>query len=120
VTLTWTKLYRNIDVPLHARSPVGSFWWKDVLKLAEDFRTLTQCITNKGNSVMFWQDNWFTSSLRSLFPQLFSLAIKPKGLVVYFLEAHKYIVFDYHSPPRIQTNWIHFKTLFREGVGGLT
>ena len=32
ISLTWSKLY-STNVPPHARCPVGSFWWKDVLKL---------------------------------------------------------------------------------------
>lgn len=62
---------------LHARSPVGSFWSKDVLKLSEDFIRVTQCTPNKGHSVMFWHDNWNNTPLRSLFPQLYSFAVKP-------------------------------------------
>jgi len=33
VTLTWSKFYSNTQTPPHARSPVGSFWWKDIMKL---------------------------------------------------------------------------------------
>ena len=36
ISLTWSKLY-STNVPPHARCPVGSFWWKDVLKLYPDF-----------------------------------------------------------------------------------
>jgi hypothetical protein len=32
VKLTCTKLYANNHIP-HATSPIGSFWWKDLLKL---------------------------------------------------------------------------------------
>jgi hypothetical protein len=40
VTLTWTKLYSNTQTPPQARSPVGSFWWKEILKLFKQFRNL--------------------------------------------------------------------------------
>ena len=40
VELTWSKLYKNSHTPRHARSPMGSFWWMDVLKLTKRFRTL--------------------------------------------------------------------------------
>jgi hypothetical protein len=33
VSLTWSKFYSNTTTPPQARSPVGSFWWKEVLKL---------------------------------------------------------------------------------------
>lgn len=37
VHLTWSKLYINHQTPPHARSPVGSFWWKDVISLFPNF-----------------------------------------------------------------------------------
>ena len=36
ISLAWSKLY-STNVPTHARCPVRSFWWKDVLKLYPDF-----------------------------------------------------------------------------------
>jgi hypothetical protein len=33
VSLTWSKFYSNTTTPPQARSHVGSFWWKEVLKL---------------------------------------------------------------------------------------
>jgi len=36
ISLAWSKLY-STNVPNHARCLVGSFWWKDVLKLYPDF-----------------------------------------------------------------------------------
>lgn len=29
VTLTWTKMYSNVQTPPQGRSPVGSHWWKE-------------------------------------------------------------------------------------------
>jgi hypothetical protein len=37
VSLTWSKLYANNRTPPQARRPVGSFWWRDVMKLFENF-----------------------------------------------------------------------------------
>jgi len=66
--ITWSKFYGNTQTPPHARSPVESFWWKDVLKLFEKFRNFSICIPNKGNSVMLWADNWSGSILKKLLP----------------------------------------------------
>lgn len=30
VNLTWAKLYHNSNIPPHARSLCGSFWWKEI------------------------------------------------------------------------------------------
>jgi hypothetical protein len=37
VSLTWSNLYSNEQTPPQSRCPVGSFWWKDILKLFEKF-----------------------------------------------------------------------------------
>lgn len=42
VKLTWNKLYANTHIPPHAKSPTGSFWWKDLLKLTEIFRSISK------------------------------------------------------------------------------
>jgi hypothetical protein len=54
VNLTWSKLYCSSQTPPHARWPVGSFWWKDVLKLFISFKSLTICSPSRGNSDLFW------------------------------------------------------------------
>lgn len=54
VSLTWEKFYKNNYIPPHAKSPNGSFWWRDLLKLIDDFRKITTCVPSKGNLVMLW------------------------------------------------------------------
>jgi hypothetical protein len=83
VSLTWSKYYRNNYIPPHSRSPTGSFWWKDLLKLTDDFRTddfrrLTKCVPSKGKLVMLWQDEWSDGLLKDKFPELFSFVRKLK------------------------------------------
>jgi len=72
-----SKFYSNIQTPPHARSPVGSFWWKDIMRL---------CYPNKGNSVLFWSDIWVEQSMKDKYPQLFSFARKPKCSVRFYLN----------------------------------
>jgi hypothetical protein len=57
VKLTWSKLYSNTSIPPHARCPIGSFWWKDIIKLFPDFGSFVFCNPNIGNSALFWNDN---------------------------------------------------------------
>lgn len=71
----------------HARSPVGSFWWKDVLKLFQDFCTRTICKPNMGNSVLIWKDNWLNPPPSERFPHLFSFAKKQKCSLKFFMES---------------------------------
>jgi len=86
VNLTWEKLYHNNATPPHARSPVGSFWWKDVLKNHVDFRAMAHCNPSLGNSVLFWTNKWNDDCLKDLFPHLYSFAKKKKSSIRHFLN----------------------------------
>lgn len=79
VALTWTKLYSNSQTPPQARCPTGSFWWKDILKLFDKFRSISICIPKKGSTVLFWLEDWFGNALKVRFPHLFSFVKKPKS-----------------------------------------
>jgi len=87
VELTWSKLYRNSQTPPHVRNQIGSFWWKHILKLSDKFRQMAIGNPNKGNSIMLWQDNWNNPILKTLHPQLFSFARKPKCSIKFFPES---------------------------------
>lgn len=93
VNLTWNYFYKNIYTPPHGRSPIGSFWWKDVLKLFLEFRKFTSCKSSKGNSVMLWQDLWSDELLCNKFPELFSFVRKPKSSIRFFLEKDLSVIF---------------------------
>jgi hypothetical protein len=60
----------------HAENLCGSFWWRDVLKLVDNFRGVSMVKHGKGNTFLFWSDNWqINGSARPLnvkFPRLFS------------------------------------------------
>jgi hypothetical protein len=86
VKLTWSKLYSNTNIPPHARCPVGSFWWKDILKLFLVFSSIATCNPNHGNSVLFWSDNSSHPCLSDKFPHLFSFASEQKCSISYFLD----------------------------------
>jgi len=86
VKLTWSKLYCSNQTPPQARSPVGSFWWKEVLKLFGAYNKLTECTPNWGNSDLFWSGNWCSSALKDKYPQLFSFSRKPKCSIRFFLN----------------------------------
>jgi hypothetical protein len=52
VNLIWNTYYSNGDLP-QATKAKGSFWWKDLLKLIDTFRSVAQCVVGDGSSVMF-------------------------------------------------------------------
>jgi hypothetical protein len=79
VRLVWNKYYTN-RVP-HATRDMGSFWWKDVLRLNILFRQVTSCELGDGSSVCFWDDLWLDGILAHKYPRLASFA-KTDGISV--------------------------------------
>ena len=51
VSLLWDSYYDGV-VP-HATVLCGSFWWKDIFKLADNYRVVASVSVNKGDSVLF-------------------------------------------------------------------
>jgi hypothetical protein len=78
VTLTWTKLYNNNHTPPQARSLVGSFWWKKIMKLFNTFKALAKCNPTRGNTDLLWSGTWTDQPLKDKYPQLYSYSRKPK------------------------------------------
>jgi hypothetical protein len=74
VNLLWTSHYNN-KIP-HSSDLCGSFWWKDVLKLVDNFRGVATVKHGNGNTFLFWRDSWLLSGrvFRKSFPRLFSYA----------------------------------------------
>jgi hypothetical protein len=89
VSLLWDSYYAE-SVP-HATKLCGSFWWRDVFKLVEDFRALSSVKLGRGDSIIFWSDKWkFNDCLVTLlerFPRLFSYALDQHISVADYYEA---------------------------------
>jgi len=116
VSLTWSKLYSNNSTPPHARSPIGSFWWKDIMKLMDKFLLMAKCNTSKDNSVLFWHDNWLQDTVKSSFPQLYSFTKKPKCSLWFFVDQNLDRLF--HLPLSIQASnqLTDLQAVLQEGV----
>ena len=78
VNLIWETYYSSGEVP-HAVNEMGSFWWKDILKLCDLFRGIATCTMGNGQSVLFWEDTWNNRLLKELFLRLYSFA-RNKGI----------------------------------------
>jgi hypothetical protein len=72
VQLVWWKYYQG-KVP-HAAREVGSFWWKDILRLSNLFRGIARCTIGDGSTVLFWDDIWMDHILSEQYPRLLSFA----------------------------------------------
>ena len=81
VRMVWTRYYTN-RVP-HAAREVGSFWWKDILRLNLLFRGIAKCTIGNGQSVCFWGDIWMNDQIiATKYPRLESFA-KSEEISVY-------------------------------------
>ena len=58
--LSWVKLVheRYYANRLVDDRPVGSFWWRSILKLLPEYKDMAICYINNGNTAMFWNDSW--------------------------------------------------------------
>jgi hypothetical protein len=73
VKLVWS-LYGN-SVP-HTKSRRGSFWWKDIFSLVDEYMSISKCKIRNGSSVLFWKDFWANSEiLCDKYPRIFSFAM---------------------------------------------
>jgi hypothetical protein len=85
VDLVWFKYYHN--KVLHAAREVGSFWWKDILRLNGIYKGFSQCAIGDGISACFWEDRWFASMPAISYPRLASFALNSATSVKDILEA---------------------------------
>jgi hypothetical protein len=73
VNLLWRAYCNNGLANISARNK-GSFWWKSCLLYLKEFKDLTTCTTNKGNSILVWEDKWAGANIHDRFPELHSFA----------------------------------------------
>jgi hypothetical protein len=55
VNLIWEAHYSD-KIP-HAEKLCGSFWWRDVVRLVDNFRGVAAIKHGKGDTFLFWSDN---------------------------------------------------------------
>jgi hypothetical protein len=74
VKLVWS-LYSSNSVP-HAQTTRGSFWWRDIFKLSNIYRSITSTTVASGDTVLFWKDFWNSDGLLcDRYPRLFSYSL---------------------------------------------
>jgi hypothetical protein len=81
------KFYNRVDIPwiniiwanhyshsLPSDKPVGSFWWRDVLKTLESFKGIARVEIRDGKTTFLWHDNWDGMRKSARYPELWSFA----------------------------------------------
>jgi len=54
--------------------PKGSFWWRDVLKLLDKYKSMASVIISDEKSCLLWEDLWNGQVRKFQFPELHSFA----------------------------------------------
>jgi hypothetical protein len=88
VNLVWS-LYAT-DVPPHAQSKRGSFWWRDVFSLVNTYRSISNSVIGDGTTTLFWKDFWNSGTntetlMSDAFPRLFSYTLNEDISVADFI-----------------------------------
>ena len=73
VNLVWERHYSSSNLPVSSNR-VGSFWWKDILKLLDSYKCLAMVNVSDGRTCLFWEDLWLNKVPHVHYPQLFSFA----------------------------------------------
>lgn len=94
VNIIWETYYQE---SLPGERMVGSFWWKTVLKLLPMYKTHARCKANKGDTTLFWTDNWTGEPLSRRFPELYSFAVD-KDISLIKLQTQEEISLLFHRP----------------------
>jgi hypothetical protein len=79
----------------------GSFWWKSIISLSDECRSITKCEVGNGSSVLFWSDLWKDDLLDSSFPRLFSYAKDKLQSVKEFFDMES-VLESFHLPLSVQ------------------
>lgn len=72
VKLIWERYYPD-GVP-HLGREKGSFWWKDILRLHQQYRGVAMCIPHKEDTISFWDDIILGNLFSLKYPNLHSFA----------------------------------------------
>jgi hypothetical protein len=74
-----------------------TFWWKDIVKLVNNFKEISSAFVQDGSSILIWQDLWNGHLLQHEFPELFSFARNP-NITIKAFAASPQITGNFHLP----------------------
>lgn len=63
----------------------GSFWWKDICRLTNDYKGIAMPLVCDGRYFLLWLDVWNNCHLASKFPRLFTYAEGPTWTLKQYL-----------------------------------
>jgi hypothetical protein len=72
VKLLLTQYYDNGKISGNGMK--GSFWWRNMLRLLDNFKGIAKVDFSSRDTILFWQDLWNGQVLKLAYPQLHSYA----------------------------------------------
>jgi hypothetical protein len=101
VQLVWDHYYSRNNLPTAQRPFRGSFWWRDILKVLEDFKKMARITVKNGSTCFLWLDNWNNGSRNLIYPKLFSFA-KSQFISLKSAAASESLEDHFHLPLSIE------------------
>ena len=104
VEVPWVSLVRDsyyFNIVPHVVVKSGSFWWRGVFALANEWCKLSTCKLGNGHSALFWEDNWSGEVLSAKYPRLFSYA-RDCMISVHDFVSSSQILEEFHLPMSVQ------------------
>lgn len=98
--------YFPLGSPMFTSATGGSQFWKDLVKLWDEFREHVKFVVGNGRSIRFWRDWWCGESpLAVSFPVLFSYCFEPE-ISVSELSANNWdLAFRRSLSPEALADW---------------
>jgi hypothetical protein len=93
----WTKYYSRARLPIAGVTFRGSFWWRDILKLIDQFKGMAMVSVKDGKSCFLWHDLWGGTVYSQTFPELFSFA-KNQNISVHLAATETPLHVQFHLP----------------------
>jgi len=101
VKLIWDAYYNDDSLP--GQKKRRSFWWRDIVKLLDTYKSLASVKVAEGTTVLFWTDSWNGQTLASACPELYSFA-KNKGISFKKALSRPQLIQNFHLPLTIQAH----------------
>lgn len=95
VHLIWEKYYQNGRLPNHTIK--GSFWWRSVLRLLDNYKGMAVVSVSNGSTCNLWSNLWEGMIPQFEFPELYSFA-KQKNISVQKAKSMTNVEQLFHLP----------------------
>jgi hypothetical protein len=72
VQLIWNHYYSRNRLPIVGAQIRSSFWWRDIMKLLESYKSSTRIVVQ--DACLLWTNLWKDTNHSHIYPELYSYA----------------------------------------------